>query len=532
MNGILSMHRFFAFIQARSTSTRLPGKVLRPIPMGSNKPLLSHIIERLTKVVLKEKIILLIPTNDSEIKQYAIDNSVNYFEGSEDDVRDRFIQAGKKFNAENIIRLTADNPFIDLEYLELLMEAFENPDIEIASFEGLPIGMGVEIFRMSAIEKAPSNGIEQRHREHVSLHLKETNEFRFEKFRTILTEEEKQICSKIRLTIDEESDYKVCSDVYTKLSPKKPFFGIKDVLKLYKTEPGLFQANQNINQITFPINRHSPNGKKIFILYAEPVEYGSGHYERCKSLSITLQITGYDVSINYKLPESKDYDLFIIDHRDMDIPEDIRHKTIILIDHFGQERYSYFPHDLLPHMFNEFEDVVRNSLFPIGIEWYKSVPEKKQVLVYAGNLNFRSSFFLDRFAYKHFADSGYEIIRIGGVPRKKANFGIKTLPKTNKRDFLKLLAESEFFISYYGQSVMDASFLNKKILLYAISDYHEKLALHFSKNSESVYVGNVIIKNMNMTASYQKFLRKIDLNLKNEGLEILKKAIKDLLEKN
>ena len=104
MNGILSMHRFFAFIQARSTSTRLPGKVLRPIPMSSNKPLLSHIIKRLTKVVLKEKIILLIPTNDSEIKQYAIDNSVNYFEGSEDDVRDRFIQAGKKFNAENIIR--------------------------------------------------------------------------------------------------------------------------------------------------------------------------------------------------------------------------------------------------------------------------------------------------------------------------------------------------------------------------------------------------------------------------------------------
>jgi hypothetical protein len=78
---------------------------------------------------------------------------------------------------------------------------------------------------------------------------------------------------------------------------------------------------------------------------------------------------------------------------------------------------------------------------------------------------------------------------------------------------------------------MDASFLNKKILLYAISDYHEKLALHFSKNSEAVYVGNVVVKNMNMTASYQKFLRKIDLNLKNEGLDILKKAIQDLLQK-
>jgi spore coat polysaccharide biosynthesis protein SpsF len=525
------MHNFFAFIQARSTSTRFPGKVLKTIPKESNKPILSHIVERLIKVIPKDKIILLIPANDSEIIQYAKANSLNYFEGSEDDVRDRFIQAAKKYNAEHVIRLTADNPFIDLEYVELLMEAFENPDTEIASFQGLPIGMGVEIFKMSSIEKTPASGIEDRHKEHVSLHLKETNEFKFEKFQTILTEEEKNICSKIRLTIDEESDYSLACEVYSRLSTKNPIFGVKEILKLYKTDPELFRTNQNVNQVSFKISPHSPNKNKIFILYAEPIQYGSGHYERCKSLSITLQSTGYNVTCSYQLPESKDYDLFIIDHRDMEIPEEIKHKTIILIDHFGQERYSYFPHDLLPHMYNEFEDVVKNSLFPIGIEAYKSYPEKKQVLVYAGNLNFRSSFLLDRFTFTHFVDAGYEIIRIGGVPRKKANFGIKTLPKTNKRDFLRILAESEFFISYYGQSVMDASFLNKKILLYAISDYHEKLALHFSKNSEAVYVGNVVVKNMNMTASYQKFLRKIDLNLKNEGLDILKKAIQDLLQK-
>ncbi len=525
------MHDFFAFIQARSTSSRFPGKVLKTIPPESDKTILSHIVERLIKVIPQEKIVLLIPKNDSELIGYATKNNLACFEGSEDDVRDRFLQAAKKYNAEYVIRLTADNPFIDLEYLELLMEAFENPEIEIASFQGLPIGMGVEIFRMSSIEKIPKSGLEDKHKEHVSLHLKETDEFKFEKFQTILTDEEKKDCGKIRLTIDEESDYMVCSNVYTKLSPKKPLFGVKEVLKLFKSEPGLFQPNQNVNQVSFKINLHPPREKKIFILFAEPIQYGSGHYERCKSLSVTLQSAGYGVTTNYKLPESKDYDLFIIDHRDMEIPEEIKNKTIILIDHFGQERYSYFPHDLLPHMFNEFEDVIRNSLFPVGIESYKSVKEKKQVLVYAGNLNFRSSFLLDHFAFKHFADSNYEIIRIGGVPRKKANFGIKTLPKTNKREFLQMLAESEFFISYYGQSVMDASFLNKKILLFAISDYHEKLALHFSKNSEAVYVGNVIIKNMNMTASYQKFLRKVDLNLKNEGLDILKKTIKDLLEK-
>ena len=136
------MPKFFAFIQARSSSSRLPGKVLKPI---SNKPILSHIIDRLKKVLPLERIILLIPSGDADIIKYAKDNSILYFEGSEEDVRDRFIKASEKFNAENIIRLTADNPFIDIEYLELLLETFVNPEIEIASFAGLPIGMGVEI---------------------------------------------------------------------------------------------------------------------------------------------------------------------------------------------------------------------------------------------------------------------------------------------------------------------------------------------------------------------------------------------------
>ena len=520
------MPKFFAFIQARSSSSRLPGKVLKPI---SNKPILSHIIDRLKKVLPLERIILLIPSGDADIIKYAKDNSILYFEGSEEDVRDRFIKASEKFNAENIIRLTADNPFIDIEYLELLLETFVNPEIEIASFAGLPIGMGVEIFKISSIKKEPANGIEPKHREHVSLHLKETNEFHFLKLTSFLNAEDLEICSKIRLTIDEELDYSLCEEVYSVLSPKHPYFGVKEILALYKSKPDLFKKNQAVNQISFKVNLRNLKKHRIFIVYADPNTYGSGHYERCKSLSISHQSAGYEISISSDIPKEKNYDLFIIDHRDMEIPDDLKNHKILLIDHFGQERYSYFPHDLLPHMYNEFEDVIQNSIFQAGIEDYKDYPEKKKVLIYAGNLDFRSSYLLDRFAFMHFQDAGYQITRIGGVPRKKANFGIKTLPKTNKVEFLNSLAESEFFISYFGQSVMDASFLNKKILIYAISDYHERLALHFSKNSEAVYVGNVIVKNLNLTASYQRFLRKVDLNLSNKGLMIIIDKIKEIL---
>ena len=97
MNGILSMHDFFAFIQARSSSTRFPGKVLKSIPPESDKVILSHIIERLIKIIPRENIVLLVPKNDSALIEYAQKQNLFFFEGSEEDVRDRFIQAAKKY---------------------------------------------------------------------------------------------------------------------------------------------------------------------------------------------------------------------------------------------------------------------------------------------------------------------------------------------------------------------------------------------------------------------------------------------------
>ena len=66
--------------------------------------------------------------------------------------------------------------------------------------------------------------------------------------------------------------------------------------------------------------------------------------------------------------------------------------------------------------------------------------------------------------------------------------------------------------------LMTLSFLSKSLSLKLILCF---LLTYFSKNSEAVYVGNVITKNMNLTASYQKFLRKVNLNIKNEGLNML-----------
>ncbi|HNI89518.1 MAG TPA: spore coat biosynthesis protein F, partial [Leptospiraceae bacterium] len=76
------MHEFFAFIQARSTSTRFPKKVLKTIPPESNDTILNHIIQRLKKVIPSENIVFLVPKGDVEVIDYAQKNSIQYFEGS------------------------------------------------------------------------------------------------------------------------------------------------------------------------------------------------------------------------------------------------------------------------------------------------------------------------------------------------------------------------------------------------------------------------------------------------------------------
>jgi spore coat polysaccharide biosynthesis protein SpsF len=187
-------------IQARMGSTRLPGKVLK---MLGDKSLLDHIFYRLTFLRHPVKIVLATSDlkNDDVVEAYCAKNKIECFRGSESNVLERYYMCAKKYRMDNIIRLTGDNPFTDMEELDSLIEMFLKEKLEFAhSFNVLPIGVGAEIFSFKAIEESHRNG-----KEHVDEYLLE-NPVRF---RTkILDVPSDKNRPELRLTVDTTEDFR------------------------------------------------------------------------------------------------------------------------------------------------------------------------------------------------------------------------------------------------------------------------------------------------------------------------------------
>ncbi|MBE7412579.1 MAG: spore coat biosynthesis protein F [Leptospiraceae bacterium] len=525
MSGTHSTHSVFAFVQARSGSTRLPRKVLKTLPEKSNLTILDHIYLRLKQVLPEDRIVFLIPDNDTELKKFLTQRQFLFFEGSENDVRERYILASEKFGAKEIIRLTGDNPFLDVSYLELLCEALNDSLADIASFSNIPIGMGGEIFTNHALCESPSVNLQDRHREHVSLHIKEDSQkFQFIKLQSYLSAEEILISKKIRLTIDEDKDFELAEKVYLELCKDNFFFGVKEVISLYKEKPEIFTINDSVEQISFSVNISSKNSKqKIQIIYAPLNTHGTGHFERSKILHVKLSALGYNVSLSSKFQINENFDLAIIDYRDVILPENFYSKKILLIDNFGPDRDQFYHFDVLPHPKINFQNSLQNILYPSIIDYYKvQNTETKTILTYAGGRNRDESIRLDKFLFETFG-SEFRYIRVGG--ELNSPFPVEVIFRLSRNEYVNLLSACSCFCTYFGQSLMESVYLEKKTLIYSISDYHTELGEFFSLNSNSIFLGPL---NKLRKISVDQ-IHKSNLIIQNSGYKNLIKKIQDIL---
>ncbi len=186
-------------------STRLPGKVLRPV---GRLPLLGHVVGRLRR--LSHEAIAVVatgtgPRNDA-IEQWCVREGVRCFRGSEDDVLDRYYRCARQFGLDPIVRLTADNPFTDIEELDRLVEQHLRAGNDLThSYETLPVGVGAEVFGFGALERSHREGLAPHHREHVDEYMLE-NPALFRTGRLEVREAKRR--PEIRLTVDTEEDYR------------------------------------------------------------------------------------------------------------------------------------------------------------------------------------------------------------------------------------------------------------------------------------------------------------------------------------
>jgi len=243
--------KLVAVIQARMGSSRLPGKVLKPI---LDKPVLWHIVNRLRSVKKINEIVVATSDqpNDNQIKEFCASENIKCFRGSEDDVLDRFYKAASFFNATTLIRITGDCPLIDSILIKELIKYFYKNKLDfcgIATGAGTatqgfkrryPDGLDAEIFKMKTLSIAWEEATESLYREHVTPFIWKQPE----RFKLGTLKSKKNDYSDLRWTIDNKEDYLLIKWIYENLYPVKKNFNMHDVLELLEKHPKKIQENK------------------------------------------------------------------------------------------------------------------------------------------------------------------------------------------------------------------------------------------------------------------------------------------------
>jgi spore coat polysaccharide biosynthesis protein SpsF len=234
-----------AIIQARTGSTRLPNKVFKTL---CGKPLIWHIINRLKYSKKINKIILATTQNENDnvLEEWALENDISCYRGSENDVLDRYYHSAQHFEVDTIVRITADDPFKDSQIIDKVINLFEENNLDFAYNNNpptFPEGLDTEVFSFDALEKAHKNSIDPFEREHVSQYFYR-NPLMFS-----------QACLKnptdlsyLRWTIDTQQDWDMAEIVYNKLYPIKTNFDMSDILELLNKETYIAKINSAVKR--------------------------------------------------------------------------------------------------------------------------------------------------------------------------------------------------------------------------------------------------------------------------------------------
>lgn len=230
-------------ITARLKSTRLPMKVIKPI-MG--KPMIEHMLDRLKLAQQPEKIVIATSTvaQDDPLEQIARQNGVGCFRGDPDDVLERLTCAANHFGVDTIISCTADNPFVDPEYIDRLIEVHECEGNDRTDIDGLPWGVFSHAVSVRAMEKACEIKAEK-DTEVWGGYFSETGLFKIGK---MVVDDPAVRWPELRLTVDTPEDFSLVSAIFDELYTPGQVFPLKDIVALCRRREDLVLLNSAVEQ--------------------------------------------------------------------------------------------------------------------------------------------------------------------------------------------------------------------------------------------------------------------------------------------
>lgn len=229
-------------------SERLPGKVMLPMPVGSGSTMLGSIIGQLGKSAHQATVVVATAqgeTNDP-IAEWCDSNGVNYFRGDEKDVLSRFISITREYGFDTIVRLTADNPLIDLSVLDQIIEAHVRSDADYTCSSGMPLGMNIEVVHGESLIELEGRELNDADREHVTHHFRNNPGFSVHVVHIARANE----LASIRTTVDYPEDYVLMSAVLSNKSENDS--GLNALGRFAQNFPFLLDVNRkNIQKKQF-----------------------------------------------------------------------------------------------------------------------------------------------------------------------------------------------------------------------------------------------------------------------------------------
>lgn len=232
-----------AIVQARMGSTRLPNKVMKLI---NGMPMMELLLSRLSRSQRITEIVLATSDDARNLPLVECVQQLGYrtVRGSENDVLQRYLDAARQAEADVIVRITGDCPLIDPVLVDQVIDRFVQEQADYVSNvvpATFPDGLDTEVFSRAALERAGRETREAFDREHVTPYLRTPGLFSSAAF---VGEED---LSALRWTVDEPVDFAVISRVFDQFAPDI-HFPWQQVLELYRQQPQLFAANQQINR--------------------------------------------------------------------------------------------------------------------------------------------------------------------------------------------------------------------------------------------------------------------------------------------
>jgi spore coat polysaccharide biosynthesis protein SpsF len=217
------------------------------MPYGSGIPLLARIVDSISEVAELKNVVVAtseLKLNDG-IEAFCTKAHIKCFRGSEEDVLSRFLTIQLGYQFDYIVRLTGDNPFVDVKKLTAFIGNHVTRGYDYSYSRNLPMGMNFEIVNGAVLVSLKEKQVTPEEKEHVTLHFRNHDtEYKVGLYDFGYDE----ILSELRLTVDQPADYALASMIWNSLDGHTKTVGVDRIKEIFNQRPWLKQVNEGVIQ--------------------------------------------------------------------------------------------------------------------------------------------------------------------------------------------------------------------------------------------------------------------------------------------